>query len=198
MTFKKTVAAAMGLGMLVSGAAYAEKGDWLARARIIQIAPQASSDRLNLNADNQTTLELDFSYFVTRNVALELILATKKHNITSNGARIGEVAHLPPTLTVQYHFAPEADFRPYVGAGLNYTRFYDVNLSGGTLTTDKSSWGPALQLGADIPITKKFFFNVDVKKLWIKTDIVNASTRAVAANFKIDPVIYGVGVGMKF
>lgn len=192
------LAAALGAATVLGSTAYAEQGDWLARARVINVRPDASSASLNLDADNQSTLELDFSYFVRKNVALELILATRSHNVSANGSRIGEVTLLPPTLTVQYHFAPEATFRPYVGAGLNYTRFYDINLSNGTLTVDKRSWGPALQVGADIAINKQWFFNVDVKKLWIETDVINATTRVVATNFKINPVILGVGVGMKF
>jgi len=195
---RRWMVAALGMGLALGSAAHAAQGDWLGRARVIHIAPDASSSALNLDVDNRTTLELDFSYFVTRNVAVELILATKEHNVTSNGADIGSVALLPPTLTVQYHFAPEAAVRPYVGAGLNYTRFYDVNLGGGTLTADRNSWGGALQLGADIPLNKTFFLNVDVKKIWIETDVKSAATGATVANLKIDPVIFGVGVGMKF
>lgn len=184
---------------LAAGMAQAAQGDWLGRARVIHIAPDASSSALGLDASNETTLELDFTYFVTNKLGLELILATKQHDVTSNGARIGEVTHLPPTLTLQYHFAPDSpSFRPYVGAGVNYTRFYDINLLNGAATVEKSSWGGALQLGADFPINKTFFINVDVKKIWIDTDVKLTATGATAANFKINPVIFGLGVGMKF
>lgn len=194
--FWATVALAFAV---TGGVAQAAQGDWLARARVINISPDASSSALNLDASNETTLELDFTYFVTRNIGLELILATKKHTITSNGAGIGDVSLLPPTLTVQYHFAPDSpSFRPYVGAGVNYTRFYDISLLNGAATVDKSSWGGAIQLGADFPINKTFFINVDVKKIWIDTDVKLIATGATAANFKINPVIFGLGVGMKF
>ncbi|MDH4151054.1 MAG: outer membrane beta-barrel protein [Betaproteobacteria bacterium] len=184
---------------LASSVASAAQGDWLGRARVININPDASSSALNLDASTETTLELDFSYFLTGNVALELILATKKHGITSAGAPIGDVSLLPPTLTLQYHFAPDsASFRPYVGAGLNYTRFYDINLLGGAATVNNSSWGGALQIGADFPINKTFFLNVDVKKIWIDTDVKLTATGATVANFDINPVIIGVGLGMKF
>lgn len=184
---------------LAAGMAQAAQGDWLGRARVIHIAPDASSSALGLDASNETTLELDFTYFVTNRLGLELILATKQHDVTSNGARIGEVTHLPPTLTLQYHFAPDSpSFRPYVGAGVNYTRFYDINLLNGAATVEKSSWGGALQLGADFPVNKTFFINVDVKKIWIDTDVKLTATGATAANFKINPVILGLGVGMKF
>lgn len=190
--------AVLAIGMM-AGAAQAAQGDWLARARVININPDASSSALNLDASTETTLELDFTYFVTRNLGLELILATKKHTITAGGANIGSVALLPPTLTLQYHFSPEsASFRPYVGAGVNYTRFYDIGLLNGAATVEKNSWGGALQLGADIPLNKTFFLNIDLKKIWIDTDVKLTATGATAANFKINPLVLGVGVGMKF
>jgi len=190
--------ALLAIGMM-AGAAQAAQGDWLARARVININPDASSSALNLNASTETTLELDFTYFVTRNLGLELILATKKHTITAGGANIGSVALLPPTLTLQYHFSPESSsFRPYVGAGVNYTRFYDIGLLNGAATVEKNSWGGALQLGADIPLNKTFFLNIDLKKIWIDTDVKLTATGATAANFKINPLVLGVGVGMKF
>jgi outer membrane protein len=183
---------------MATGAAQAAQGDWLGRARVIYINPDASSSALNLDVNSRVAPELDFSYFVTHNIALELILATRKHDVSSAGVNIGTVKHLPPTLTVQYHFLPDQKFRPYVGAGLNYTRFYDINLLNGAATVDKSSWGPALQVGADIEINKRFFFNVDIKRIWMDTDVKLKATCATVTNLKIDPWIFGIGVGMKF
>jgi outer membrane protein len=192
------VAATLAIAM-ASSMANAAQGDWLGRARVININPDASSSALSLDASTETTLELDFTYFVTNNLGLELILATKKHGITSAGAPIGDVSLLPPTLTLQYHFDPEgAAFRPYVGAGINYTKFYDINLLNGAATVDSSSWGGALQIGVDIPLDKKFFLNFDLKKIWIDTDVKLTATGATAANFKINPLVFGMGVGMKF
>lgn len=197
---KRWILVPVALAIALAGSvASAAQGDWLGRARVININPDASSSALNLNASTETTLELDFTYFVTNNLGLELILATREHDITSGGTPVGSVALLPPTLTLQYHFAPDSpSFRPYVGAGINYTRFYDINLSNGTLTVDNSSWGGALQIGADFPINKQFFFNVDLKKIWIDTDVKTVATGATAANFKINPLVLGVGIGMKF
>jgi outer membrane protein len=190
------MALAIALASSVAGAA---QGDWLGRARVININPDASSSALQLDATTENTLELDFTYFVTKNLGLELILATKKHGITSAGAPIGDVSLLPPTLTLQYHFDPEgAAFRPYVGAGINYTKFYDINLLAGAATVDNSSWGGALQIGVDIPLDKRFFVNIDLKKIWIDTDVKLTATGATAASFKINPLIFGMGVGMKF
>lgn len=190
--------AVVAVALLVSGLAQAAQGDWLVRGRVIHINPDASSSALNLDVNSKTTIEADFSYFLANNLALELILATKKHEVTAGGVPVGSVKHLPPTLTLQYHFLPQATFRPYLGAGLNYTRFYDINLGGGTLTVDKNSWGGALQAGADIQLTKTVFLNVDVKRIWMDTDVKSKATGATLANLKINPWIFGVGVGVKF
>jgi len=185
-------------GTLTTGLAQAAQGDWLMRARIINIDPDASSSALNLDVNSKVAPELDFSYFLTNNLALELILATREHDVTSNAAPVGSVSLLPPTLTLQYHFAPTGNVRPYIGAGLNYTRFYDIKLGNGTLTVDRSSFGPALQLGVDIQLNKRFFLNLDLKKIWIDTDVKAVGTGALAANLKINPVIFGVGIGTRF
>lgn len=195
----RNVAAALAFATLaMAGAAQGAQGDWLGRVRVININPDASSSALNLDVDTRTTLELDFSYFVTDRLALELILATREHDVTAGGAAVGSVKHLPPTLTLQYHFAPQAALRPYVGAGINYTRFYDINLGNGTLTVDRNSWGGALQAGMDIQLNKTFFLNLDIKKVWIDTDVKVAATGATTAHLKINPVIIGAGLGMKF
>lgn len=185
--------------LLSQGAVHAAQGDWLGRARGIYINPDASSSALNLDASSELTPELDFTWFATDQIGLELILATREHDISSAGTAIGDVALLPPTLTVQYHFAPDsAPLRPYAGVGLNYTRFYDINLLSGAATVDKNSWGPALQAGVDIPLNERYFFNLDIKKIWIQTDVNLTATGAKAAEFKINPLVFGVGVGMKF
>lgn len=184
--------------MFASGAVQAAAGDWLVRGRVIHINPDVSSSALNLDVDSRTTVEFDFTRFFTNNLALELILATQKHDVSANGVKVGTVKHLPPTLTLQWHFMPQATFRPYVGAGLNYTRFYDIDLGGGTLTVDKNSWGGALQAGADIQLSKTVFLNLDVKKIWIDTNVKSKATGATLASLDIDPWIFGIGIGIKF
>lgn len=192
--------AVAGMALAMSLPVQAEQGDWQARLRLLQIRPSVSSSIGTIDVSNEVTPELDFSYFFTENLAAELILATQRHTVKVAGADIGKVSHLPPTITLQYHFLPKETFRPYIGAGLNYTRFYDDSLALGAtpLTVDKNSFGGALQIGFDLALDKKWFLNADVKKIWIKTDVKNGSTGALVSNLKIDPVVVGVGVGMKF
>ena len=194
------IVAGAGLALTMAMPAQADQGDWLARARLIQLRPAVSSTIGTLDVTNEVAPELDFSYFFTENLAAELILGTKAHTVKNSGADLGKVSHLPPTLTLQYHFMPKETFRPYVGAGLNYTRFYDVGLALGAtpLTVDKNSWGGALQVGFDYALDMKWFLNFDVKKIYIKTDVKNGTTGAFVSQLKIDPVVVGVGVGLKF
>jgi outer membrane protein len=110
------------------------------------------------------------------------------------GGKIGTLKHLPPSLLVQYHL-PMGSFKPYVGAGINYTRFSSVKLPAG-VDIDRNSFGAALQVGVDIPLQKNLYLNLDVKKVFIKTDVSLAGAKI--GTFKVDPVLVGVGLGWRF
>ncbi len=194
------LAAAVGAA-LVSGTAMAQdfkEGDWLVRARVVHLdaANKNSDPAVPVSINNKTLPEVDFTYFFNKNLAAELVLTVpQKQTVSLGGAPIGTLKHLPPTLTLQYHFdAP--GFKPYVGAGINYTRFSSVNLLGGAATSDRNSWGGALQVGVDIPVAKDMYFNIDVKKVFIKTDVTAGTTHLTT--FKVDPLLVGVGLGWKF
>ncbi|HEY4547561.1 MAG TPA: OmpW family protein [Pedomonas sp.] len=217
MKTKLSVCAAL-LGIVASSAAHAEAGDWLVRARAIWVSPTESSsgiepafpdDRVGVGADVMP--ELDFTYFATKNVGFELILGTTKHNVTGRRglAGLGTVADtwvLPPTLTAQYHFAPDAKVRPYVGAGLNYTIFYNEDASsslnaaiGDTSVKLKDSVGYALQAGVDIDLTEKVFLNLDVKYIDMDTTATLRTGNLVnKVDVSIDPIVAGIGIGMRF
>ncbi len=177
--------------------AVAQAENWMMRVRAIQIAPDVSTSPTvtGLDVSNEWTPEIDFSYFVTPNIGLELILATQRHEVTVPGNSLGKLNHLPPTLMLQYHFQPTSSIKPYVGAGINYTRFYNVDLAPG-LSIDKSSFGGALQMGVDIAVTKNGYINLDVKKIWIDTDVKSGG--AQLTHLEINPVVWGVGYGFRF
>ena len=182
---------------------------WLVRLRVIDVIPDESADidaiGGDVNISDRIIPELDISYFFTENFAAELILATNKHNVEAVGTALGDVdlgniTLLPPTLLAQYHFAPRGSFRPYVGAGINYTIFYNDN-PGAVVDVDyDNSVGFALQAGADIPVNDTYFLNFDIKKLWLSTDVtVNAGAAGtVGADVDINPWIVGVGMGRRF
>ena len=197
---KKNLLAVAVLCALTSGAAFAQQAEspWLVRVRAVHLdSANKDSTGLGLSVNNKTIPEVDISYFFNKNVAAELILTVpQKHDLSSSvlGGRIGSLKHLPPSLLLQYHFdAP--GFKPYVGAGVNYTRFSSVNLPAG-VDIDRNSWGGALQVGVDIPLSKNLSLNFDVKKVYIKTDVFAGGAKA--GTFKVDPVLVGVGLGWRF
>lgn len=200
---KKTLLAAAALCALTSGAAMAQQhqqdGKWMVRARAVHLDSHnggAAGDK-GVSINDKVIPELDISYFFTPNFAAELILTyPQKHDVRLNGAKIGTLKHLPPTLLAQYHFTNLGAFKPYLGAGINYTRFSIVDILGGALNVKKNSFGPALQVGFDYALDKNWSINFDVKKVYIKTDVRSFGTKV--GTFKVDPVLVGVGLGYRF
>lgn len=184
-----------------------EQGDWQFRIGLGYIAPDTSNDDLvfegttldnfMIDVDDQLGVVFDLTYFLSPNWAVELLASTPfEHDIDGAGAlgplgKIGDTKHLPPTLSLQYHFSPNQTFRPYVGAGLNYTLFFDdstnpglhdgvvatangalgTNFSGGStnLSID-DSFGPALQAGFDVDVAENWFLNFNVRYIMIEAD----------------------------
>ena len=194
----KKILIAAAVGMLVAGHVAAQESPWLVRARAVQLNMEnKDSTGLNLNVNDKTIGEVDVSYFLNKNVAAELILTLpQRQTVYAGAAGIGNFKHLPPTLTLQYHFTDLGGYKPYVGAGLNYTKITGTNLTTGH-TLDESSYGAALQAGVDVPLTKQVSLNFDVKKVYIKTDVYTAAG-VNAGTLKLDPVLVGVGVGYRF
>ncbi len=196
--------------LATSGAALAES-PWLTRIRAIDVIPEVSSSTISLvggrvsSISNQIVPELDFSYFFTRHIAAELILATSRHSVeathTALGTvNLGKVWVLPPTLTAQYHFLPERGFNPYIGVGINYTHFYNVTNGPVSLSTHYGdSVGPALQVGADFAFNENWSLNLDVKQVFMKSNVhVNTALGQLRTHVTINPVIVGLGLGYRF
>ena len=167
------------------------------RATNLDMANKDSTG-LGLTANNKVIPEVDVTYFFNKNVAAELVLTVPQKqtvNSTYFGGDIGTFKHLPPTLLAQYHFTDFNGFKPYVGAGINYTKISNVHLLDGAATLDSHSWGGALQVGVDIPLDKNWSLNFDVKKIYIKTDVYTTSN---LGTLKLDPVAASVGIGYRF
>jgi outer membrane protein len=183
--------------------AQAQEAPWLVRVRAVNLdSANKDSTGLNLSINDKVIPEIDVSYFFTPQIAAELVLTyPQKQTIRSNGTDIGDLKHLPPTLLAQYHFTSTGMFKPYVGAGVNYTRFSNVSFTPATQaalhpTLSKNSFGPALQVGFDCELAKNTYFNFDVKKVHIRTDVSSSGTKV--GTFKVDPWLIGVGIGRRF
>lgn len=178
-------------------AASAQQGPWLVRARAVNLdSANKDSTGLDLSINDKVIPEIDVTYFFTPNISAELVLTyPQKHDLSAGGTEIGSLKHLPPTLTAQYRFTGLGAFTPYVGAGVNYTRFSSIKLPAG-VGIDKSSVGAAVQVGVDIPLTPQLSLNVDVKKVQIRTDVNAGGTDL--GEFRVDPLLVGVGLGWRF
>lgn len=182
-------------------------GDFMVRGRVIGVIPLNSSSSSTIGgsvyASPSVAPEVDFSYFITDNIALELIAATTKHwiklnNTVAGTVKVGSTWVLPPTLTAQYHFMPKEKFSPYLGAGINYTLFYGSDAAAGLNNLVLgSNVGFALQAGFDYFLNDRMFLNADVKQIFLSTN-AKVNGGAVRAKTDLNPMVVGVGVGWKF
>lgn len=211
---------------LVSTASYAHKAnDIIIRAGAVYAHPKKDSDAVKLNgaktdlkakADSDTQLGLNFQYMLTDNIGVELLAATPfSHKVSLGGGNstglagmdLGKIKHLPPTLSiVWYPLDSNYKFQPYVGAGINYTFFFDEKLSsaaktnnfGGGLDLD-SSWGWAAQVGADYSITDNWIVNAQMRYINIETDATTYLGGAkITAKYKLNPWVGMVSLGYRF
>ena len=212
-----------------------EQGDWLVRGRMINIDTNSHSSDFILGSgtnvgagarvNDDTIPELDITYMLSSNWGVELILGYSEHIVSATGKlseaitagsmNVIKTRVLPPTLTLQYHFFNNSNVRPYIGAGINYTHFFDVHIptNSGVAKKDddkkevissvrlKDSWGLAAQAGVDIALNEDWFLNLDVKYIDINTqavfkDIIQDPSAKIDTG--IDPFVFGIGVGRRF
>jgi outer membrane protein len=187
-------------GAALSQTAMAQEAPWQVRVRALNMqvdngnSPSVSGAKIEINS--KTFPEIDFAYNFTRNISAELVLTyPQKHDVLLQGAKIGTIKHLPPALLLQYQFLPGEKFNPYVGAGVNYTRFMSASLPAG-ITTSRSSTGYAVQIGADFEIAKNTYLNLDFKRVNIEADILVAGAKLTT--LKVDPNLVSIGIGWRF
>lgn len=200
------MAVAAGLALMSSNALAVEAGDILVRVGAAHVSPTTEADDNKLagpgvEVDGNTQLGLNFTYMVTDNIGVELLAATPfKHDITLNGGTVATTKHLPPTLTVQYHFNPAGTIRPYVGAGVNYTTFFeeDTRGLGNTKLSLDDSFGLAAEAGVDVDLGNGFYLNGAAWYADIDTDATLSGDVNASAEVEIDPWVFMVGVGTRF
>lgn len=210
---------------LIGAVAHADDNPWMVRGRVLGVLPDASADLSvgsaalagNVEIGDQYVPELDITYFFTKNIAAELILAVTPHDVKAVGVTVpgaldnatvdlGDVWLLPPTLTLQYHFDTGTQFKPYIGAGVNATLFFDEDQGAVADGIDYDpSFGGALQVGVDYDLDGEpggWLLNADIKKVWINTDVTVDFTTVlgatVDADVDINPTVVGIGFGYKF
>ncbi|ENJ2049397.1 outer membrane protein OmpW [Vibrio parahaemolyticus] len=213
---KKTICSLAVVAALMSPSVFAHKqGDFVLRVGAASVVPNDSSDKIlgsqeELKVDSNTQLGLTFGYMFTDNISLELLAATPfSHDISTDLLGLGDIAdtkHLPPTLMVQYYFGePQSKFRPYIGAGLNYTIFFDEGFNNKAknvgLTDLKldDSFGLAANVGVDYMINDQWFLNASAWYANIETEATYKFGGAKQkTDVKINPWVFMISGGYKF
>ncbi len=207
MKVRIALCAAALLGAAAANTAVAmEQGDWLIRFGASNVDPKSDNNPL-VSVDSAASATLNFSYMMTRHWSVEVLAAYPfEHDIEGVGdlAGLGKIArtkHLPPTVSLQYHFLPDSKFQPYIGGGVNYTNFFNEKgvgaLEGADLKLD-DSWGLAAEIGADFMLGDTWFLNVSVRYINIDTDATVNGDSNLVGEVSIDPWVYGAHVGLRF
>ena len=210
MRIKSLVAAMAAVASLapIAAQAQAEENPWMVRVRAVDILYQngqsGAVQDLNVKAKNQWIPEFDVSYFFTKNIAAELVLTWPQQvNITAGqgNTNVGKITALPPSLLAQYHFTDLGAFKPYVGAGINYTIFgnrQNFPALGNSVQVEPSSVGFVGQVGMDYMLDKNWGLNVDVKYATMATNVQAVAGGANLGKLTLNPWMPAVGVAYKF
>ena len=210
-----------------------EAGSWIVRGGISIVAPDASGDQLklngsaagfvsavgveNLDVDDNEQIGLTFEYMLDANWGIEVLASTPFSHTASatgtlSGLDVADIKHLPPTVSAVYHFNAGEQFRPYIGAGINYTLFFDedttsaaddtfatLGLTGGDVELE-DSWGLALQVGADYKLGDNWWLNGSIRWIDISTtaDFTFDNGSKVSGDVEIDPFVYSIKLGYAF
>lgn len=187
------------LGALAA-ASSAFAGPWSARIGATWLETVDKSTRgVPVSVEDKLIPELDITYAFDANWSAELVLTIpQEHSVKSAGARLGSFKHLPPTLLAKYTFDPIGSFRPYVGAGVNFTLIFDDDLAVGAtrLKLDSFSVGPAVQAGFDWALNDTWSLNFDVKRVMLRTDVEAGGAKITEA--RLDPWLYSIGLRYAF
>lgn len=214
--YTKTIALAVGAGLLFAGAAQAQDfqpktaGTVMLNVRATGVLPDAgdpittlggASTGLKADVNNDVMPTVGLTYFFTDNVAVEVIAGTTQHTIRAQGPgadiKVQKTWVLPPVVSLQYHFMPDQKVSPYVGAGVNYMIFYgEKDYNGFGLKVD-DGFGYSLQAGVDVAVRDRWTVNADVKKIFFETDAKDRFN-GVKTKVNLDPWVVSGGFGYKF
>ena len=201
---KKTlIPIAIALAFGAAAPAFAQsKGDWTLGVGVHQVNPKSDNGTLAggtlpLDIDSDVKPTITFEYFLRENLGLEVLAALPfKHDIAVDGVgTVGSTKHLPPTVSLQYHFG-QGKLKPFVGVGVNYTRFFSTKAEGAIAGANldlSDSWGLAAHLGVDFKVGEKGAIRLDYRKVDIDTRVkLNGANLGTKNTVNIDPSVYGI------
>jgi outer membrane protein len=212
--------AALVVGAAVPAFAGDNNGNFMVRLQGTEVITQDDVKSLKINGvesapaanarvSNEFIPTATLTYFMNKNIAVELFCCFAKVDVDGKGALapFGKVADtwiFPPILTLQYHFDPVMGIKPYVGAGIEYIHYFNSKPGSSVAgSVDfKDSWGFALQAGLDYQLGGGWYANLDVKKVWLDTEVTWKNPlgpgTSIVSKVDIDPLIISAGVGYRF
>ncbi len=197
---KKLTRLALAACAVLAAASVSFAGPWSARVGATWLETvDKSTNGVPVTVEDKLIPKLDISYAFDANWSAELVLTLpQEHTVKSAGTSLGSFKHLPPTLLAKYTFDPIGSFRPYVGAGVNFTLIFDDDLAVGAtrLKLDSFSVGPAVQAGFDWALNETWSLNFDVKRAMLRTDVEAGGVKLTEA--RLDPWLYSVGLRYAF
>lgn len=203
MTIYTKALAAAAAAAVIGAAAPAlaqQKGDFTLGIGVHSVNPQGGTSTTaagGISVGDNIRPTLTFEYFVADRVGIEVLAAWPfEHDIKINGAKAGKTKHLPPVISLQYHFVNQSAATPFVGLGINYTTFFDDTLTGGPSLSLKDSWGLAAHAGVDFKISEAGSLRFDVRYIDIQTDVKVAGGKI--GKVDIDPFVFGMAYVHRF
>lgn len=170
---------------------------WLVRTSGVYLGLDGDSNTLNLDVDNTWDVAVDGTLFLTPNVGVNVLATKLKVDVDSALGNLGSVDLVPPIVTIQYHFSPDEQVRPYVGAGFNYNIFSSESGTFNAINAEiDDEFGLIAQAGLDYMLSDNMSLNFDIK--YLKVDDVGVKTDIGNDRLDLDAVIVGAGIGFRF
>lgn len=192
-----TAAAAFAAIGVAAPALAQQKGDMTVGIGVHTVNPQGGTSDIGISVGDNVRPTLTFEYFFADRIGVEILAAWPfEHDISLNGVEVGKTKHLPPVLSLQYHFDTGGNVTPFVGLGVNYTTFFDDTLDSGARLDLDDSWGLAAHAGLDFRISDAGSLRVDMRYMDIETDVKINGVEVDKVD--IDPFVFGVAYVHRF
>lgn len=199
------LALALAFGGLAAPAFAQEAGEWTFSVGAHQVNPKSDNGSLvggtlDVEVDSNVRPTITAEYFIRENLGIEVLASLPfQHDININGlGRVGSTKHLPPTVSLQYHFG-DGNVKPFIGAGVNFTKFFSEDTTGALAGADldlDDSWGLAAHAGIDFKVGENGAIRIDARWIDIDTDV--SLNGADIGTVEIDPLVYGAAYVFKF
>jgi outer membrane protein len=206
------LAAALACGL---GSGVAQAQDNVVKAGIIYYTTNSSTTGIqgigippgaDAETGNAVTAVFVYERTLTPNIGIELVLGippTIEADATGTVAFLGNnilsAKNVAPTLLVNYYFgAPGDTWRPYLGAGINWTRFVDIQSTLAPHVEMSDSWGLAVQAGINYAVNKQWGLFASVARVDVKSDLVAVASTVLTTTIDFKPVTYTFGAYYRF